>query len=207
MLQEINKEILISLNSLTSYDFIQTFILCLADTPIFFLPIFLLCSWIYYTYKKSPVIISDIHFTKNLLEKEKLLYIFYSVLIGISISLLIQQIIQVDRPEEAIKGVGLLLLDHIPNASFPSDHATVAIAFLTSLFLAGYKKIGFFYLPFVIFMLLSRIILGVHWPFDIFAGTIVGVFSSFITFKYLNKIAFIEKLNKFIIDIMGYLKL
>lgn len=81
MLQDINKEILISLNSLTNYDFVKTLVLCFADMPIFFLPIFLICTWVYYTYKKTPTIISEIHLTKNLLEKENLLYIFYSVVI------------------------------------------------------------------------------------------------------------------------------
>jgi hypothetical protein len=81
MLQEINKELLIQLNSLLNYDIIQYITLCFADTPIFFLPIFLLGYWIYYTYKKDPTVISEINLTKNLLQKENLIYIFYSVLL------------------------------------------------------------------------------------------------------------------------------
>lgn len=207
MLQDINKEILINLHSLTNYDFIQTIVLYFADTPIFFLPVFLMWAWIYFTYKKSPTVISNIHFTKNLLEKENLLYIFYSVIIWIFISLTIQQIIQVERPEEAIKWVWLLLLKHIPDASFPSDHATVSVAFLTSLFLSWYKKIWFFYSVFVIIMLISRVILWVHWPFDILVGSLVWIFSSFLTFRYINKIVFIKKFNLIIIKIMWYIKL
>jgi len=38
--------------------------------------------------------------------------------------------VNVDRPEEHLKAGGKLLLDHLPDASFPSDHATVSIAFL-----------------------------------------------------------------------------
>ena len=81
MLQEINKELLINLNSLTKYDIIQTLVKIFSDYPIFFVPIFLVVLWIYYTYKKSTTIISNIHLTKNLLEKEKLLFIFYSITI------------------------------------------------------------------------------------------------------------------------------
>jgi hypothetical protein len=81
MLQEINKELLISLNSLTQYEFVQTFVLCFADTPILFLPIFLISLWIYFTYKKNTTIISEINLTKNLLEKENLIYIFYSAVL------------------------------------------------------------------------------------------------------------------------------
>lgn len=207
MLQEINKEILISLNSLINYSFIQKMVLFFADFPIFFLPIFLLWTWLYYTYKKNPTIISNIDLTKNLLEKEKLLYIFYSIVLWLLISLLIQQIIHVDRPEEAIKGVWKLLLDHIPDASFPSDHATVSIAFLTSLFLAWYKKTWLIYTIPVVLMLLSRVILWVHWPFDIIVWALVWIFSSFVTFKYIYNIAFIKKFNQFIIKMMWYIKL
>ena len=81
MLQDINKEILVSLNSLTNYDFVQVIVICFADAPIFFLPLFLVTMWIYYTYKKQTKVISDLHLTKNLLEKENLLYIFYATVI------------------------------------------------------------------------------------------------------------------------------
>ena len=100
-----------------------------------------------------------------------------------------------------------LLLNHVPDASFPSDHATVSVAFLTSLFLFWYKNIWFIYLPFVIIMIISRVILWVHWPFDIIAWSLVWIFSSFIIFKYISQIKFIKNLNKFIIKIMWYIKL
>ena len=207
MFQEINKNILISLNSLTEYDFIQTLVLCFADTPIFFIPIFLAWFWIYYTYKKTPGIISEIHLTKNLLEKEKLLYTFYSVVLRLSISLIIQQIVQIDRPEEALKWVWQLLLNHIPDASFPSDHATVSVAFLTSLFLAWYRKIWLYFTPFVVLMLISRVIVWVHWPFDIIVWSLVWVFSSFVVFSYLVKCVVIKKVNEFIMKVMEFVKL
>lgn len=195
MLQEINKEMLICLNSLTSYDFIQIIALLFSDTPILFLPVFLSIMWVYYTYKK------------NVIKKENLLYIFYSVLLWISISIIIQQIVYIERPEEALKWVWQLLLKHIPDASFPSDHATVSFAFLTSLFYTGFRKLWIIFFPIVIVMLLSRVILWVHWPFDIVAWIAVWIFSSFITFKYLIKINTIKKINKFIIKITSYIKL
>jgi len=207
MLQEINKELLISLNSLTQYDFVKNFTLCFADSPILFLPIFLIWLWIYFTYKKNNTIISEINLTKNLLEKENLIYIFYSVILWIIISLIIQHIVHVDRPEAALQWAWLLLLNHIPDASFPSDHATVSVAFLTSLFLTWYKKTWLIFTPFVISMLLSRVILWVHWPFDILVWSLVWVFSSFVIFKYVTKIKTINKFNKFIIKIMSFIKL
>lgn len=207
MLQEINKEVLISLNSLTKYDFIQTIVMIFTDYPIFFLPIFLITLWFFYTYNKKNIVISDMHLTKNLLEKENLLYIVYSIALWLLISLIIQQFVHVERPEVALKWIWLLLLKHIPDASFPSDHATVSVAFLTSLFFTWFKKTWLYFSPFVVLMLISRVIVWVHWPFDIVAWALVWFFSSYITFKYLIKIKIINSLNQFIIKIMWFIKM
>lgn len=197
MIQEINKNTLIYLNSLLEINLIDKITLCFADTPIFFLPIFLVWSWLYYSYNKKS----------SLINKENLLLIFYSVVLWLIVNLTIQQIIHIDRPEEALKWVWKLLLDHIPDASFPSDHAVVSVSFLTSLFLAWYKKIWLIFTPFVILMILSRVILWVHWPLDIIVWSFVWILSSFATFKYLVKFKFVNKLNQFIIKIMLYIKL
>jgi membrane-associated phospholipid phosphatase len=44
---------------------------------------------------------------------------------------MIQQVIHVDRPENYLSQAGKLLMNHIPDASFPSDHASVSFAFVT----------------------------------------------------------------------------
>lgn len=130
-----NESWLLNLNSFSNNKIIENIVWIFADAPIFFIPIFLIVSWIIYWCKK------------NIIEKENLLFMFYSCLLGIIIALLIQQIIHFDRPENYIKQTGKLLLKHIPDASFPSDHATVSFAFLTSLILAWYKKhLFYFYL-------------------------------------------------------------
>lgn len=196
MLQEINKEVLIYLNSFTEFNLINNTVSYFADIPIFFLPIFLVTMWIYYTYKE-----------KNKQKKHILLYIFYSVLIWLFINLLIKQVIVLERPEESIKWVWNLILSNIPNASFPSDHSAVSIAFLTSLFLAWYKKVWLYFFVFVIIMLISRVVVWVHWPLDIIVWIIVWLFSSFITFKYLIKCKILIALNKFIIKLMWYIRL
>ena len=195
MIQNINKEILIYLNSLTEIYSTEILVWLFSDLPIFFLPTFLISMWFYYIYKKNKE------------NKNNLILIFFSVIIALAINLIIQQFILLERPEEAIKWIWKLLLNHIPDASFPSDHASVSFSFLFSLFFYWYKKTWFYFLPFVILMNLSRIIAWVHWPFDIVAWAIIWYFSSYITFNFLTTQKLVKKVNAFIIKTLAFIKL
>lgn len=196
-MQEINIFLFQFFNQFASLPFFGTIIPILADLPIFFLPAFLLWSWIYIRYKDN----NDTN------KKHSLLFIFYAAIVAIIISLIIQQFVDIDRPETAVAGAGKLLLEHIPDASFPSDHASVSVAFLMALFFTGYKKVFWAFLPWVIIMNISRIIAGVHWPFDIIAGSVVWIVAAYIATKELPKIKFVKSLNNFIIHIVSYIKL
>lgn len=194
-IQQINELRLLYLNSLSTNNTIETIVWIFADAPIFFIPVFLLVTWIILSCRKKTE------------EKENLLFIFYSCVLWIIIALIIQQIIHFDRPENYIKNTWKLLLSHIPDASFPSDHATVSFAFLTSLYFANYKKIFIMFLPFAIIMWLSRIIAWVHWPFDIITGTMIWITSSVIIFKFVKKLEITKKINTLIIKIASFIKL
>ncbi len=194
-IMKINENLLLSLNSLSKNDIIANLVWIFADAPIFFIPIFLIITWIILSYKKE-------------LEKKKdLLFILYSCILGIVIALLIQKLIHFDRPENYIKNTWKLLLKHIPDASFPSDHATVSFAFLTSLYLSNYKKVFYIFLPFAFIMVISRVIAWVHWPLDIIVWILIWVLSSFITFKFIKKLEIIKKLNTMIMKLASFVKL
>lgn len=198
-MQNLNETILIYLNSLLENKFIEKTTMFLADIPIFFLPIFLLSAWFFYTFlKEKNRKILNLE-EKNIEKKNDLLFIFYSVILAILINLIIQHFFHFSRPEKVLEWVWKLLLNHIPDASFPSDHASVSFAFLTALFLANYKKIWYIFAIFVIWMNFSRVILWVHWPFDIVAWAFIWILSAFITFNFLKKSKFFTNLNKFII--------
>lgn len=190
--QEINKPLLLFLNSLTENIVLSKIVYFMADWPIFVIPIFLVWFWIY---KR-----------KNNQEKQKLLFIFYSTFLAILISLIIQQFVDISRPEESIYWASRLILKHIPDTSFPSDHASVSIAFFVSLILFWFTKFALILLPFFIIMLLSRVAWGVHWPFDIIFWSIIWIISAFIIYK-LKDLNILKVINNFILKLASYFKL
>lgn len=99
------------------------------------------------------------------------------------------------RPRPFVGNEVNLLLEH-NGASFPSGHAAFFFAISTVIFLY-YKKvypaskfwcgasIGFFVASFLI--AISRVFCGIHWPSDILAGALVGVFSGWLILKFFKK--------------------
>lgn len=194
LLKNFNEFWLTSLNSLTQYAFIKNISIIFADAPIFILPIFLISFWIIHNKNKE----ND--------KKWNLLFIAYSIILAIFINIIIQNLVDIDRPETHLQNAWNLILNHIPDASFPSDHARVSISFLTSLFLFWYRKSAFSILPFFVIMLFSRIIAGVHWPLDIIVWSIVWIISWFSIFKFRN-INLFKNINKLLIKIASFIKL
>ncbi len=191
--ETINKPFLVFLNSFTDNKIISNIIYIFADLPIFIIPIFLLWFWFYFNFKK------DISW------KNKLLFTFYSIILAILISIIIQQFIHIDRPETAINA-SKMILKHIPDASFPSDHASVWSAFIISLFLFWFVRFAFFILPLFLIMFLSRIAGWVHWPLDILVWIIIWTLSSFLIYKFQN-LAIFKMINNFVLKIASYFKL
>ena len=189
MLLEINHTITSFLNNFVLQNNLKNLVWFFADSPIFFLPIFFIFFWILFEFfdKKN---IKNKNFNKN-----NLLLIFYSVILWIIINITIQHFLFFDRPETLITPI----LHHIPDASFPSDHATVSFAFLFWLFFAWFKKVFYWFLWFVILMNIARIAWWLHWFFDIFAGLIVWFLSTFLIFKN-QKNKYLVKLNNFILN-------
>lgn len=74
--------------------------------------------------------------------------------------------------------------------SFPSGHATAAAAGMFALVLSEGKKYLWAAVPFVTLMCVSRNYLMAHYPTDVFAGAIVGVFSATVAY-FIAKIIFI----------------
>lgn len=110
-----------------------------------------------------------------------------------SINRIIEFFIYRDRP--FVSHDIIQLVDHSANSSFPSDHATSAIVIAITLWLSSYrfKHIWFFLAIGVAF---SRIWVGVHYPFDVIAGFLHGLFIALFTHYILFKIPPITSLIK-----------
>lgn len=102
-----------------------------------------------------------------------------AALIGLGVAQGIAAIWYHPRPFEL--GLGRQLLDHLPEASFPSDHATLMFSLAIPLLLSAGSRLWGGTLLFLGFAVAwSRIYLGVHFPLDMLGAFGVAAFASFL---------------------------
>jgi hypothetical protein len=86
--ENFNKPVLVYLNSFTDIKIIADIVYIFADAPIFLIPIILITLWILNR--------------KNQNIKNNILFLFYSMIVAILISITIQQFVHMERPEIAL---------------------------------------------------------------------------------------------------------
>ncbi|WP_182418249.1 undecaprenyl-diphosphatase [Bartonella sp. HY038] len=128
---------------------------------LYFIPLHLLLLW----------------FAGGKFERRAALTIVASIITGLFIGYLISLGFYRERP--FVAGIVEALIHHSPNASFPSNHATICAAYFFSLYLLRYKMAAKFALGLLVLVCWGRIFVGVHYPFDILAGIIVGGLSAY----------------------------
>jgi undecaprenyl-diphosphatase len=119
--------------------------------------------------------------------RQEALFAGYAALLGLGINFIISLFYFHPRP--FMIPTGVLLIEHVPRTSFPSDHAT--IMFSISLMFLAFKDLRrsgsiLFILSFI--SGLARIYSGLHFPTDIAGSLHVALFSIFIVLvlkKYL----------------------
>lgn len=83
------------------------------------------------------------------------------------------------RPRPFLAHQAFQLINHNPTGSFPSGHAAFFFA-LTMVVYEYNKKAGHWFLFGAFLLSLARIFAGVHYPLDILAGAIVGIFTGWL---------------------------
>ncbi len=94
-----------------------------------------------------------------------------------------------NRPRPFAMHTVTQLIDKSSEGSFPSSHATVAFAIAFSIYFYN-KKWGAAFLILATLVGLGRVYVGVHYPFDILGGVLIGWLAAsimekiFITFRF-----------------------
>ncbi|MBO1628212.1 undecaprenyl-diphosphatase [Bacillus arachidis] len=85
------------------------------------------------------------------------------------------------------------LVDHAVDNSFPSDHTILFFSICFSFWLVR-KKTGSLLLTLAFCVAISRIWVGVHYPFDVITGALIGIISALFSYWLTPKITFIKQL-------------
>jgi undecaprenyl-diphosphatase len=67
--------------------------------------------------------------------------------------------------------------------SFPSGHTLHAVAF-SAVVMSHYPRLGWLVLPFTLLVMLSRLVLGLHYPSDVLAGVLLGVCLAILVLRF-----------------------
>ncbi|WHY31479.1 undecaprenyl-diphosphatase [Bacillus wiedmannii] len=85
------------------------------------------------------------------------------------------------------------LVDHAVDNSFPSDHTILFFSICFSFWLV-HKKARWLWLVLAFCVAISRIWVGVHYPFDVLAGALIGIISALFSYWLTPQITFIKQL-------------
>jgi undecaprenyl-diphosphatase len=89
------------------------------------------------------------------------------------------------RPFAALNFVPLIL-NETPNNSFASGHMAILFAMSTVIFCLN-RKWGSWLLGLSLIVGIARVYVGIHWPFDIIGGALIGIISGVIVHRLVRK--------------------
>lgn len=131
-----------------------------------------------------PIHLCALWFVGQNRERRVVLSICMSICIALFIGYFISLFYFHPRPFAV--GLTSPLIKHRATASFPSNHALTIASYTANLYFYRYKIFSKFAVVFLCLICWGRIFVGVHYPFDIFAGIILGSLVSWIVIKFIS---------------------
>jgi len=88
-------------------------------------------------------------------------------------------------PRPFAANIGVQLLSHTPNGSFPSHHMTFISSIAIGLLITrATRAIGVVLAVCAILIAWGRVYVGVHWPFDMIGGLLFGALGVYVAHGY-----------------------
>ncbi|MFM2483251.1 undecaprenyl-diphosphatase [Celerinatantimonas sp. YJH-8] len=141
----------------------------LAELPLFIIPFTLMILWFKGERSQNVALSAGIN-----------------AVLALSMSFLISLIWYHNRP--FADHIGLTLLSHVSDSSFPSDHVTLMASVGFYIFFEKtYKKLGGLLLVLSLVTGWARVFSGVHYPFDIFGAYILTLPLTFLFYNYISQ--------------------
>lgn len=102
-----------------------------------------------------------------------------TALVGLTIAQVITDLWYHPRPFEL--GLGHQFMPHVPEASFPSDHATLLFGLaIPVMFAAKTRGVGLIFVAIACATGWTRVFLGVHFPLDLVGGLVVACIAALV---------------------------
>lgn len=95
-----------------------------------------------------------------------------SAVVALGVNQPVAHLVGERRPYATLPGVEVLVA-RANDFAFPSDHATIAGAFIVGLFLVD-RRFGYSALGLGLFLAFARVYVGAHFPGDVVAGLLLG---------------------------------
>ena len=167
-MEELNRSLFLAINASAEASLpMRELAIFFAQWMVFCVPLLLAVLWIFGEQRQRRVV----------------LLAGLSIALALACNLVIRELWFHPRP--FMLGLGQNFLAHAPGASFPSDHASGLFAMAFALILASLRKTGLVMLGLALLVSWARVYLGVHFPFDILGGCLVGLLSAWLVRQVL----------------------
>lgn len=111
-----------------------------------------------------------------------LLRLIFAASVSYGFNIIISNLYFRSRPFVA-NDVVQLINKSVTEKSFPSDHAALAFAFAATIYFVN-RRMGAILLILAGLVAIGRVLVGVHFPFDVIGGAFVGLFFAWLAKKF-----------------------